>query len=112
MFRSRPRDAPSARNTAAYVAAQVADGEIASEPPLELQFHAERQDLIDLGADQIARQTVLGHALVQHAPDDRRRVEERDAVAEERQIVRATQAGRTGADDRHAGGAVRGRDGQ
>ena len=36
-------------------------------------------------------------------PDDGRRVEERDAVAEEREIVRAADPGRAGADDRHAG---------
>ena len=78
MFSSRPRDgAEREEHGRVAVAAQVADGEVAPEPPLELQLDAERQDLIDLGADQVARQAVLGHALVQHAA--RRRAPRRRA---------------------------------
>ena len=61
---------------------------------LSLQLDAEGENLVDLGADEIARQAILRHALVQHAADDRRRVEERDAVAEQRQVVGAAQTGR------------------
>ena len=67
----------------------------------ELQLDAERQDLVDLGADEVARQAVLGHALVQHAADDRCGVEQRHAVAEQREVVRAADPRRAGADDRH-----------
>ena len=104
MFSSRPRDgAEREEDGREAVAAQVADGEVAAEPPLELQLHAQRQDLIDLGADQVARQAVLGHALIQHAADDRRRLEQRHAVAEQREVVRAAEPGRAGADDGDAG---------
>ena len=62
----------------------------------EPQLHAQGEDLVDLRADQVPREAVLGHALVQHPAHDRRRVEEGHAVPEQREVVGAAHAGRAG----------------
>ena len=74
----------------------------------ELERDAERDESVDLRAEQRARQAVLGDAEAHHAAGLGRGFEHRDVVAEQRQVVRGGQAGGPGADDRHLAAPARG----
>jgi len=83
---------------------KLGHGEIPPESSTDVDLDAQADDTVDLGTNDVARQAVLGNALIQHATQNRRGVEHRDAVAKKSQIVCARQTGRPGADHGNARG--------
>src|SRR6185503_19126337 len=81
--------------------AQLGEPERRRQRPRRFESYAEREDLVDLGADEGARKAVLGNAEAHHAAGLFGRVEDGHGVAAQRQIVRGGKAGRPGADDRN-----------
>src|SRR5512146_2594445 len=80
--------------------AQFADCEITSCSAVQLQFDiAGLDDFAHLRFNHAARKSVLGYPEIQHAAGYRGRVEERDPVTHEREIVGCRETYRTGADD-------------
>src|SRR5262249_29879316 len=67
---------------------ELRDAEFRREGRVDLEPDAERQDLVDLGADQRARQPVFGNAEADHPARLVPGFEHGDLVAEEREIVR------------------------
>ena len=68
---------------------------------VQLQSDAERENLVDLRAQQRARQAVLWNAEPHHAARLGRRFEHRDAIAELRQVVCRGETRGARADDGH-----------
>ena len=85
---------------------EVAQGEVAAHDGVEPKLDAEPDDPVDLGAQRLARQAVLGDADGHHAAGDRHRLEDRDAIAEAGEVVGGRHAGRSAADDGDALGAA------
>ena len=73
---------------------------------LEAHVDAAVQDPLDLGVEALARQAVARDAVAQHAAEVLARLEDRDLVAHDREVVGAREAGRTAA---HDGDALAGR---
>ena len=80
------------------LAAQAGDGEIAAQVHVALQFHAEREDGLDLVAHQFARQAEDRDAGGQHAARFAVAFEDGDFVADLDQVVRHGEAGDARAD--------------
>ena len=83
------------------VAAQLVERDVLPHLRVAADLHAERLDDGDLGANQIGRQTVAGHAGVEHARGHRFHLEDGRTEAHQREIVAGREAGGTGADDGH-----------
>ena len=82
--------------------AQAGDREIAAQAHVALEFHAEREDGLDLVADQFARQAEDRNSGGQHAARFGVAFEDGDLVADLDQVVRHGESADTGADDGHA----------
>ncbi len=81
------------------LALQGREAELGRKGCAQLQGDAEREDLVDLGADEGAGKPVLRDAEAHHSARLLGGLEDRDRVTEERQVVRRGEARRTGADD-------------
>ena len=82
----------------AHVVEQLVDGQHLADDHVRLDVHAEGAEVVDLAVDDRLRQTELRNAVAEHAAGDVQRLVDRDLVAHARQIARAGQAGRAGAD--------------
>ena len=101
MSSSRPRETPTDRKTDSKPSrAQMRQTVVGGERRAELERHAERENLVDLRAQQRARQSVLRDSEAHHSARLAAGFDDRDGVAQQREIVRRGQAGRAGADDR------------
>ena len=79
---------------------EISKREVLAEFRIMANFHAERFDRFDFCPDDLARQTVFGYAEHQHSAGDVVRLENGWRETHQRQLVRAGQSCRTGADDR------------
>src|SRR5436190_22178782 len=79
--------------------AQCGDPERRGEWCVELERAAERENLVDLGAQQISRQPVLGNAEPHHAARFSRGFEDRDVVTADGEVVCCGETSRACADD-------------
>ena len=67
-----------------------------------MQLHPQPQDAVDLHFDDFARKAEVRDTQVQHPAGNRRRFEDLDRVAQQRQVVRACQTADAGSHDGHA----------
>ena len=97
--RGRSRGSPGARDRASVKSRPIA--------AFETELDAEADDPIDLRAQHLPRQPVLGDPDRHHAAGHRHRLEHRDRIPKTGEVVRGRHAGRAAADDRHALGSTR-----
>ena len=89
------------------VAAEVGDGEVTSCGLIEFEVDVSGgEDLADLGFDDVAGESVLGQAEIEHATGDLGGFEEGDGVAHEGEVVCGGEADGAGADDGDAIGEL------
>ena len=102
------RDADREEHRLEALCAELREAEGRGQRAVEPQIDAERDDAIDLGAQERARQAVLGNAEAHHAAGLGRGLEDRDVVTQQRQD-RARRRARLGPRrSRRHGGADRG----
>ena len=81
---------------------QIGDREVASGGLIQLERDvAGFENLAHLRFHHVARQSIFGNAQIQHSARDRRRFENRDRIAHQREIVRRRESHRAAADDRN-----------
>ena len=68
---------------------------------VELERDAQIEDALDLGVQDLARQTVLGDAEAHHAAGEGAGLLDRHLVAQARQMIGGRESGRPGADHQH-----------
>ena len=78
---------------------QVVDGVIASDGGLEMKFHTEIFDFLNLAAHHFLGQTIFGYAEHQHTTGLRLHLENLHAVTFAREIAGNSQTGRAAAYD-------------
>jgi hypothetical protein len=83
------------------------EADVDADAGVAVELDPQGADHVDLGADQIAWQPVLGDAVDQHASGLFLSVEDDRPDAQQCQVVGAGQTRRTGADDRHLASIVR-----
>jgi hypothetical protein len=81
--------------------ADLFHGDVGADARLQLRLHAEVEDALDLGVEDVARRAEAGDAVAHHAAEELVLVEDRDVMAHARQLVGGGEAGRAAADDRH-----------
>ncbi len=103
----QPRPAADEDRVEALLGQQLVDGDERAHHGVGHDLDAERRQRLDLGRDDVLGQAELGDAVGEHAARRVQRLEDRDRVAELRELACARQAGRAGADDRAAQSARR-----
>ena len=79
---------------------EVGQCEVSAHGAVELQLHAEADDAVDLCAQDVPRQAVLGDADGHHAAGHGHRLEHGHAIAQPGEVVGSRHSGRPAADDR------------
>src|SRR5208283_4271760 len=93
------RKANAEENSSVTVAAKIADGEIAAQPHIALEFDTERKHRIDLALHEFARKSKNGNTNGEHAARFRVGFKDGDLVTDLNEIVGDGEAGDTATDD-------------
>ena len=81
---------------------QVRDIEVAAGGMVELQgYIAGLEDLAHLRLNDVARQTILGNAEIEHSAGNRRGFEDRDRISQQSQVMCGRKTDRPAADHRN-----------